>query len=261
MGGRILLADDNVIVRLTATAMLESLGYSVEIATDTEEALQLAPLGIYDAILIDCTPPISDGVHTNREVRHPHGASASSPVVALSASSSAMDEQRCRAAGMDEYLAKPFGRSALASILARWLERTSAARAIAADSSSPTDVGSAAPALDSRILGQLEELGETAGEGFMEELVRSFLIDADIQIRSLREAVAALDIDLVSRSAHTLSGSSANLGAVELARLCAIASTDLGAKELLGDASLLEAIQAELARVRSALADRLAIIG
>jgi HPt (histidine-containing phosphotransfer) domain-containing protein len=111
--------------------------------------------------------------------------------------------------------------------------------------------------LDAEVLGQLEQLGETAGKDFVSQLALLFLADADIHVQAMRQGFAAANVDIVARSAHALSGASANMGATELARLCATAATDSGAKELLGDEALLEAVESELGYVRSAFADRI----
>jgi HPt (histidine-containing phosphotransfer) domain-containing protein len=80
-----------------------------------------------------------------------------------------------------------------------------------------------------------------------------FLADADVRVDALREALAEDDADEVAQTAHTLSGASANLGATELARLCATLATDGATGDLAGGVALLEAVEAELGRLRPAL--------
>ena len=115
---------------------------------------------------------------------------------------------------------------------------------------------SARPALDAQVVGRLERLGQAAGEDLMGQLATLFLADADVSVVALREALAGDDAAAVVRSAHTLSGASANLGATQLARLCATLATDGAAGDLVGGGALLEAVEAELGRVRSALGSR-----
>jgi HPt (histidine-containing phosphotransfer) domain-containing protein len=115
------------------------------------------------------------------------------------------------------------------------------------------------PALDARVFDQLTRLGATAGEDFMSQLARLFLADAESHLVDLRQGFVDSDVDRVTRSAHALSGSSANVGAGELARLCASAATESGAQEFLGNESLLEAVESELGRVRSALDEYIAV--
>jgi HPt (histidine-containing phosphotransfer) domain-containing protein len=107
--------------------------------------------------------------------------------------------------------------------------------------------------LDAEIIGRLERLGEAAGEDLIGQLAILFVADADARVVELREALATNDAAAVVRSAHTLSGASANLGATVLAHLCASLATDSAGGDLVGGGVLLEAVEAELTRVRSAL--------
>lgn len=262
--GRILLAEDNPIGWRVATAMFESLGYGVDVTTDADEILQAVLLGPYKAIFIDCTAPILDCERTTGQIRHLQQAgSPRTPIIAVSASPTESDRRRCLASGMDDYLAKPLSVARLEAALTRWSVKgsqhpgPSAHGSVRATDVLPAEV--ARPVLDAEVLEQLEQLGQTAGEDFVAELAVLFLADADIHVQALRQGFADADIDIVTRSAHALSGASANMGATELARLCATAATERGAKELLGDESLLEAVESELAQVRLAFADRIPV--
>ena len=107
-----------------------------------------------------------------------------------------------------------------------------------------------APALNLNVLDQLERLGESAGR-ISSASATQFLADADVGIAELRRAVADADSDAVSRSAHDLCGSSANLGASELSRLCSTFGAD-GGPGSSRDEQVLEEVESELERVRSA---------
>ena len=80
--------------------------------------------------------------------------------------------------------------------------------------------------LDAEIIDRLEKLGRAAGEDLMGELATLFLADADTRVAALRQALADHDAASVSQSAHTMGGASANLGATDLALLCAALETD-----------------------------------
>jgi len=107
--------------------------------------------------------------------------------------------------------------------------------------------------LDAEVIGRLERLGEAAGEDLVGQLAIVFVADADTRVFEIREALAREDAAAVVRSAHTLSGAGANLGATVLARLCANLATDSAAGDLAGGGALLELVEAELVQVRSAL--------
>jgi HPt (histidine-containing phosphotransfer) domain-containing protein len=107
--------------------------------------------------------------------------------------------------------------------------------------------------LDVEVIGRLERLGKASGEDLMGQLTELFLTDADARMKTLHLALARDDAAEVGRSAHTLSGASANLGATELAQLCATLATDGAAGDLAGGGALLGAVEIELERVRIAL--------
>jgi two-component system sensor histidine kinase/response regulator len=263
--GHILLAEDNPLNQRVATAMLENLGFRIDVVADGAEAVKAATMTPYRAILMDCQIPVLDGYRATAEIRRLEGLSRRTPVIAVTASDSDLDQQRCLAAGMDDYLTKPLSLQALAHVLARWAP--SGLNATTPDDPSPGAV-SATPidvvrpaeiaglALDAQVVGRLERLGKTAGEDLMGQLSILFLADADAAIVALREALAGDDADALIRSAHTLSGASANLGATDLARLCAALAMEGASGDLIGGGTQLEAVEAELGRVRFALGER-----
>jgi CheY-like chemotaxis protein len=247
------VAEDNPISQLVATAMLEHLGYKVDVAADGAEAVNAAVLTQYDAILMDCQIPVLDGYDASREIRSLQNASPRTPIIALTASPTESVRRRCLAAGMDAYLAKPLTLKALAGALAR----------CAADGPSPALVvgevdaeNSPRAVLDGQIVRRLERLGEAKGEDLFGQLTDLFLADADARIHELRQAVAVDDAAAVHRSAHTLGGASANLGATDLSHACATLATAGAAGEVAGGAGMLEAVEAELRHVQAALASR-----
>jgi two-component system, sensor histidine kinase and response regulator len=107
--------------------------------------------------------------------------------------------------------------------------------------------------LDATVVDRLTRLGEEVGEDLMGQLGTLFMVKAGPRVVELRAALSAGDAAAVVRSAHTLRGSSANLGATDLACLCGTLETDAAADDLGGGGALLEAIEEELGRVRSAL--------
>lgn len=259
--GHILLAEDNPISRRVATAMLEHLGFDVDVVADGAEAVKAAIRTPYRAIFMDCQLPVLDGYETAREIRRQQGPTRHTPIIAVTASATATDRRRCLAAGMDDHLTKPLSLGTLAALLARWVPDTAAAivAAAAVHTSSATEVGDTQhvdkprEVLDAQVVGHLVRLGTEAGEDLLGNVAVLFLADADTRIVDLREAVAEDDAAAVEGSAHTLSGASANLGATDLARMCADLATEGAAGDLIGAGALLDAIEAELEQVRAAL--------
>ncbi|WP_252091695.1 response regulator [Pseudomonas sp. MWU13-3659] len=125
-GGRILLVEDNPVNQSVIEAMLRSLGYEVSLAIDGSQAVEQVGQQRFVAVLMDCRLPHVDGYEATRRIRLlPQHADL--PIIALTASAQQGDRERCLAAGMNDYLSKPFKRTDLQRILRRWLPGQTAA--------------------------------------------------------------------------------------------------------------------------------------
>lgn len=120
---RVLLVEDNPVNQLVAKGMLGKLGCEVLLANHGAEALSLLETQQVDLVLMDCNMPVMDGYETTRRIRQKE-AIAKLPIIALTANALADERDRCRAAGMDDYLAKPFRKDELAALLDQWLSST-----------------------------------------------------------------------------------------------------------------------------------------
>jgi two-component system sensor histidine kinase/response regulator len=119
---RVLLVEDNAINREVALAMLETLGCEVETAEDGASAVEAASRGRFDVILMDCQMPGMDGFTATRRIRELEaGRGPRTPIVALTANAMTGDRERCLAAGMDDFVAKPVELEHLEAKLAAWL--------------------------------------------------------------------------------------------------------------------------------------------
>ena len=120
--GRILLVEDNVINIQLTKMVLESHGYSVDIAVDGFEAIEATGRSDYDLILMDMQIPRLDGLSATRRIRALENSGRKLPIVAMTANAMRDDALRCMEAGMDDYIAKPIDPTRLCSIVARWIE-------------------------------------------------------------------------------------------------------------------------------------------
>jgi PAS domain S-box-containing protein len=120
---RILLAEDNRVNQMVAVAVLKKLGYQVDIAANGLEALAALRARPYDLVLMDCQMPEMDGFEATAAVRAaaPAELNTQVPIVALTAHAMKGDRERCLAAGMDDYLAKPLQIDEVKAVLRRWL--------------------------------------------------------------------------------------------------------------------------------------------
>ena len=120
---RILLAEDNRSNRLLALAILQNAGYRVDSAVSGIEVLRALRRNTYDLVLMDLRMPAMDGLRATAEIRGLAGPHSRVPIVAITAHAMRGVREACLAAGMDDYLAKPFTAAALLDITACWLRR------------------------------------------------------------------------------------------------------------------------------------------
>ncbi|MBC7456077.1 MAG: response regulator, partial [Massilia sp.] len=146
---RILLVEDNVFNGQIALDMLEDAGAVVSLARNGHEALDLLARAQFDCVLMDIQMPVMDGLQATRLIRL-DARLASLPVLAMTASASGEDRQRCMAAGMDDFIAKPIQPVLLCQVLARYLPR--AVHGLAEASASGAGAGASIPAGDPRVI-------------------------------------------------------------------------------------------------------------
>ncbi|MBT9572020.1 response regulator [Pseudomonas umsongensis] len=120
---RVLLVEDNPVNQLVAKGMLGKLGCDVIVAAHGAEALDQLEGRDFDLVLMDCNMPVMDGYEASRQIRR-SGRWPQLPIVALTANAMSEERERCRAAGMSDYLAKPFRREELAALLDVWIPAT-----------------------------------------------------------------------------------------------------------------------------------------
>ena len=120
---RILLVEDNPVNQLVAKGMLSKLGCDVAVAAHGGEALSQLEQHDFDLVLMDCNMPVMDGYEASRQIRQSERW-PDLPIVALTANAMPEERERCRAAGMNDYLAKPFRREELEALLDTWVPLT-----------------------------------------------------------------------------------------------------------------------------------------
>ncbi len=117
----VLVAEDNPINQAVAVRWLERQGFRAEVADDGEAALAALGRRRFAAVLMDCQMPRLDGYEATRELRRREGQGRHTPVIAMTANAMKGDRERCLAAGMDDYLAKPVRPDTLGPTLDRWI--------------------------------------------------------------------------------------------------------------------------------------------
>jgi len=122
---RVLLVEDNPVNQQVALGVLEYLGYQVDVADNGRLGVEAFASGRHDLILMDCQMPEMDGFEATRVIREQEKQASvlrQVPIIALTANTAAGDREKCLAAGMDDYLGKPYNQEHLRSVLERWLQ-------------------------------------------------------------------------------------------------------------------------------------------
>lgn len=120
-GARVLVVEDNAVNQLVAEGMLEQLGFQTLTASDGREAIAALATGSFDLVLMDCQMPVMDGFEATRQLRASEGEGSHLPVIGLTAHASEHARQECLAAGMDDFLSKPYTADGLSAVLRRWI--------------------------------------------------------------------------------------------------------------------------------------------
>jgi len=125
---RILLADDNLVNRKVATAMLGKMGHHITLATNGREAVERWRQDDFDLILMDVQMPEMNGLQATMQIRREEG-SRHMPIVAMTASAMKEDRDRCMAAGMDNFISKPVSSRAIEQVISETFPQLSRAEA------------------------------------------------------------------------------------------------------------------------------------
>ena len=119
---QVLLVEDDRVARYVVEKMLMEQGCTVESAKDGREAVAAAAAGEYDLVFMDCQMPIMDGYEATARIRNLEGKQRRTPIIAMTASVMPGQREKCRAAGMDDFIGKPLDLERLQATLARWVE-------------------------------------------------------------------------------------------------------------------------------------------
>jgi CheY-like chemotaxis protein/HPt (histidine-containing phosphotransfer) domain-containing protein len=192
--------------------MIEKLGYQADIVSNGQQALDAVRQRGYSIVFMDCQMPLMDGFEATVRIRTEEGSTRHTPIIAMTANAMTADRERCLAAGMDDYLAKPVALPELQRILSRWLPSE------ARTSSPPVISLQHALAVDPDMMKELREL-DGSGQVLV-TLIDHFVEETPARLTALKQAVAAGHLDEVKRLAHFLNGSAKNLGAWRMQVLC-----------------------------------------
>ncbi len=232
-GAQVLLVEDNELNQMVAMELLLDAGFAVDVAENGQIAIDRIERKHYDAVLMDMQMPVMDGETATRALRgNPRYAQL--PIIAMTANAMEADRQRCFAAGMNDHVAKPIEPAALWAALGRWIRPRAGLGAVASkagvlpgrtgedaalqplarkpEAPSPAVPLPSLAGLDTG-LGLQRALGKP---GLYTELLRRFAEGQAPVMAELQQALAANNLGVAERLAHTLRSVAANIGAPQV---------------------------------------------
>jgi DNA-binding response OmpR family regulator len=203
---------------------------------------------------MDCQMPEMDGYEATAEIRRREGTARHTPIIAMTAAAMEGDRERCLDAGMDDYITKPVRLEAVAGVLQRWTTPPAHEDAASGPAEVSSEEGAVDPLepLDPAQLELLRSLDD--GEGVvLSEIIHEYLAQTAEGRGELVRTVEVGDSRALERTAHSLRGASANIGATALADVCAEMELQGRLEQLDATAQLVERFDSEYGRVRDAL--------
>jgi len=257
---RILIAEDNTVNQKLAVLMLQRMGYRADVAANGVEALEALQRQPYDLILMDMQMPEMDGLEATRHIRRDWPLNQQPRVIAMTANAMQGDREACLAAGMDDYVSKPVQVSELQSAVQRWGKQVTGRRRTQTmvvnkpiTRSSTQPIVPLAPTLDPVMIASLREIQLEGEPDVLSQLVGLFAEEAPDVLRAIRRAVEQTNPEGLRAAAHSLKGSSNNLGAKRLGQLCADMEKLARTGSAQVDPALLDELDREYERVCIAL--------
>jgi CheY-like chemotaxis protein len=220
---RILLAEDNPTNQAVAVASLRRLGLTAQVVDNGQAAVHEFEKEKFDLILMDCHMPIMDGVAATaaiRTIEHQRGA-PSVPIIAITADMTSANVAQCKAVGVNELMAKPFSFAEFKQRVLHHLEKSThvgLSGEFSTENRAPT-ADELAATIDESSLDDLRMLADDENPELLADIIDTYLVNAQLQLTELRQAMQVDDFVLVRQVSHSLKSSSAYVGATGLSSL------------------------------------------
>jgi two-component system sensor histidine kinase/response regulator len=243
---RILLVEDNAFNQQIAVEMLEDAGASLRVADNGVQALELLARDTYDCVLMDVQMPVMDGLEATRRIRA-DSRFAHLRVLAMTATATSEDRERCLRAGMDDFISKPFQPAAMVRTIAGWLAQ--AGREPAAAAPFATLAGDPA-IIDLSVLASV--LGHQPGK--IARFAQKFLHTGEGTLVEMDTAMRANDVARLRELGHRMKASARTVGAMGMGELCErLERLPVSDAEREDAGALVEQLRTLLARIRAHL--------
>lgn len=204
-GKKILVTDDNEMNQLVAATILLNYGAEITEAFNGAEAIEKIKETAFDLVLMDVQMPVMDGIEAVKIIRETIDKNL--PIVALTAYAINGDNQKCIAAGMNDYLSKPFEESQLLNIVSKWLGK-----------SLSKEKDTVELITNEEALYDLSKLNEIArnNKAFIDKMLKLFIDQIPSAVEEIQAAYLIKDFDIIKRVAHRIKPSIDNMGITSL---------------------------------------------
>jgi len=257
---KVLLVEDNPVNLQVAKLMLNNAGCAVDTAKDGQEAVNASQQNSYSLILMDCQMPRLDGYQATAQIRawQIEHQQLHTPIIALTANTGHDDRQRCRAAGMDDFLPKPFTKPQLHAMLKQWANWHPAdpppKNPAPAPSATVTELmAKEEPVLEESALRQIRNLQRSNSPDLVQKVIGHYQEESIKLLQKIRRGVQDNEVACVYQAVHSLKSSSANLGANRLADLCKELEAQARAGKIVDGDKQVALLHAEHQKVSEAL--------
>lgn len=254
----VLVADDNRTNRNILSAILEAAGHTVTQVCDGDEMLEILEQQTFDIVLLDVNMPRLNGADACIMWRQIEGGRAHLPIVGVTADATSETETRCLNAGMDLRLTKPVNAKLLLSTIDSLCAKAEDQPGIAlVDDPLQKIVAISGEKLvietDSLDADHINYLRSIGGDGFLADMIDGYFDDVQESLATMQNAVNDADAHQYRFAAHAFKSTSNNIGAKNLAAICASLEKISEADFIADGAHFLRKVEAELATVRSEL--------
>lgn len=254
VGSQILLVEDNITNQRVTLGILKKMGLCADTVANGLEALRALEEVPYDLVLMDVQMPGMNGFEAAERIRDPgsdvlcHGI----PIIAMTAHALEGDRERCLAAGMNDYIAKPFDPLVLAQALDRWLPVASVQHSV------EQAVPSVGPAHGHPVFDRVGMLARLMGDTeLVRGVIEAFLVDMPWQLDALRGCLDEGDGELAALKAHTIKGAAAIVGGELVREVAREVESAAKAGDLSGARRLVDSMEEELRSLQLSLQEEL----
>nr|MBF0223011.1 response regulator [Desulfobulbaceae bacterium] len=216
----ILVVEDYPTNQKVVITHLKSLGCTVTLAENGEQAVKAYLENNFDLVFMDVQMPVMDGLTATRTIRDHEKSSrrVHVPIIAMTANAMKGDREKCIEAGMDDYIAKPLKKIAIADMIDRWLSAEQDVTDSKPTATETANEPSTEPPLDlERAIQEFEGQREV-----VIEIIDEFLLDVRKQLETMTQAVAEGDLEIITREAHSIKGGARNITAEPMATAAAV---------------------------------------